>query len=100
MIPRLFDSSATEFTTNGLGLLNGASSCSVRQTLNGEYELQFTYPIKGNRFSQLVERALVVAKPDPISNDQAFRIYRIVKSMKDTVTVYAEHISYDLGESP
>ena len=100
MIPRLFDSSATEFTTNGLGLLNGASSCSVRQTLNGEYELQFTYPIKGNRFSQLVERALVVAKPDPISNDQAFRIYRIVKSMKDTVTVYAEHISYDLGGIP
>lgn len=100
MIPRLFDSSATEFTTNGLGLLNGASSCSVRQVLNGEYELQFTYPIKGNRFSQLVERALVVAKPDPISNDQAFRIYRIVKSMKDTVTVYAEHISYDLSGVP
>lgn len=100
MIPRLFDSSATEFTTNGLGLLNGASSCSVRQALNGEYELQFTYPIKGARFSQLVERALVVAKPDPISNDQAFRIYRIVKSMKDTVTVYAEHLSYDLSGIP
>lgn len=100
MIPKLFEFSATEFTTNGLGLLNGASSCSVRQVLNGEYELQFTYPINGVRFSQLVERAIVIAKPDPISNDQAFRIYRIVKSMKDTVTVYAEHISYDLGGIP
>lgn len=100
MIPKLFEFSATEFTTNGLGLLNGASSCSVRQVLNGEYELQFTYPINGARFSQLVERAIVIAKPDPISNDQAFRIYRIVKSMKDTVTVYAEHISYDLGGIP
>lgn len=100
MIPRLFESSATKFTTNGLGLLNGASSCSVRQVLNGEYELQFTYPIKGTRFSQLQERAIVIAKPDPISNDQAFRIYRIVKSMRDTVTVYAEHISYDLGGIP
>jgi phage minor structural protein len=100
MIPKLFESSATEFTTNGLGLLNGASSCSVRQVLNGEYELQFTYPINGARFPQLVERALVIAKPDPISNDQAFRIYRIVKSMKDTVTIYAEHISYDLGGIP
>lgn len=100
MIPKLFEFSATEFTTNGLGVLNGASSCSVRQVLNGEYELQFTYPINGARFSQLVERAIVIAKPDPISNDQAFRIYRIVKSMKDTVTVYAEHISYDLGGIP
>lgn len=100
MIPKLFESSATEFTTNGLGLLNGASSCSVRQVLNGEYELQFTYPTNGARFPQLVERALVIAKPDPISNDQAFRIYRIVKSMKDTVTIYAEHISYDLGGIP
>lgn len=100
MIPRLFEPSATKFTTNGLGLLNGASSCSVRQVLNGEYELKFTYPVKGPRFSQLVERALVVAKPDPVSNDQAFRIYRIVKNIKDTVTVYAEHISYDLGGIP
>lgn len=100
MIPRLFEPSATEFTTNGLGLLNGVTSCSVRQVLNGEYELKFSYPIKGPRFSQLVERALVVAKPDPISNDQAFRVYRIVKSIKDMVTVYAEHISYDLGGIP
>lgn len=100
MIPKLFESSATEFNTNGLGLLNGAHSCLVRQSLNGEYELKFSYPIDGTRFSQLEERALVVAKPDPLSNDQAFRIYRIVKGMSDSVTVYAEHISYDLAGIP
>lgn len=100
MIPKLFSPASTDFSTNGLGLLNGVVSCSVHQVLNGEYELQFNYPIDGPRFQDLIERAIVVAKPDPISNNQAFRVYRIIKTLGNWVTVYAEHISYDLNGIP
>lgn len=100
MIPKLFSPTSTDFSTNGLGLLNGAISCSVHQVLNGEYELQFNYPIDGPRFQDLIERAIVVAKPDPISDNQAFRIYRIIKTLGNWITVYAEHISYDLNGIP
>ena len=100
MIPRLFDSTATEFNTNGIGVLVGTISCSVRQVLNGEYELQLSYPINGPRVSDLVERAIIVAKPDPISDDQAFRIYRVTKGLGNWINVYSEHISYDLSGVP
>lgn len=100
MIPKLYSSSETTFVTNGIGVLSGINSCSVHQVLNGEYELQFNYPINGSRFKDLIERRIVTAKPDPISEDQAFRIYRIVKGLGDWVVVYAEHISYDLSGIP
>lgn len=101
MIPRLFESNSTDFSSNGIGPLRDGSGWSVRQTVNREYELQFSYPRTGARFQDIVNRAIVIAKPDPISDEQAFRIYRVVKSLgSDTVTVYANHISYDLSGYP
>lgn len=101
MIPRLFAANSTDFSSNGIGPLRDGSGWSVRQTVNEEYELQFSYPRTGARFQDIVNRAIVVAKPDPISDEQAFRIYRVVKSLSnDAVTVYANHISYDLSGYP
>lgn len=94
---KLFPSTATTFSTNGLGFLTDAVSCTVVQILNGEYELQMQYPITGIHYEDIALRALIVAKPDRISDEQPFRIYRITKPLNGIVTVYARHIAYDMG---
>lgn len=93
---RLFESTASEFTTNGIGVISDAVSCYVTQTLNGAYELQMGYPITGMRYSSIQLRNIIVASVDPISAEQPFRIYRVSKPLNGIVQVYARHIAYDL----
>lgn len=93
---KIFDSSATTFTSNGLGTLSDAISCIVFQVLNGEYELAMEYPVDGIHFSEIAFRSIITAKPDKISDEQPFRIYRITKPLNGIVTVYARHIAYDM----
>lgn len=97
MIPILFDSSATEFSTYGIGALSDALSCVAFQEIDGEYELVMQYPIDGAFFSQIEQRAIIKAKPDRISEAQPFRIYRITKPLNGIITVYARHLVYDLS---
>ena len=90
-------SSATSFTTNGEGILSDAISCTVFQALNGEYELQMEYPVDGVHFKEISSRSIITAKPDKISDEQPFRVYRITKPLNGIVTVYARHIAYDMS---
>lgn len=95
---RLFESSETEFTSNGVGSLHDAIKCTVDEVLNGSFELEMDYPISGNKFDNLLFRNLIFAKPNPYSNPQPFRIYGISKPMNGIVTVSAQHISYDMAD--
>ena len=54
MIPVLFDHFETDFTTNGLGRLDEAISCTVKEVINSEYELEMQYPISGKLFQRMV----------------------------------------------
>ena len=56
-----------------------------------------TYPITGIRYSEIMLQRIILAKPNLTMQTQPFRIYRITKPMNGIVTVYAEHISYDLS---
>ena len=94
---KLFASSATTYTTNGLGILSDAISSIVFQVLNGEYELQIEYPVDGIHFSEITQRSIITAKPDKISDEQPFRVYRITKPLNGIVTIYARHIAYDMS---
>lgn len=96
----LFESSATQFTTNGLGNLPDAISCTVVEERNGEFELEMEYPITGKRYDELSLRRIIVAKPNPYADPQPFRIYSMTKPINGIVTVNAEHISYDLSGYP
>lgn len=96
----LFESTSVDFTTNGLGNLLDAVSCIVTEERNGEYELEMTYPIKGKHYDKLAMRRIIVAKSNPYSAPQPFRIYAITKPINGIVTVNAEHISYDLSGYP
>lgn len=100
MKPILFPSDATTFTTQGLGALTDCISCTVTEERNGEYELVLEYPITGIHFDEIGDRCLIYAIPSPHRTPQPFRIYRIDKPIDGIVTVYAQHISYDLSGIP
>lgn len=97
---RLYESTETEFTTNGIGGLPDATKCTVKEERNGEFELTMTYPIDGKRYSDISLRRIILAKPNPYDDPQPFRIYAITKPINGIVTVNAEHISYDLSGFP
>ncbi len=97
---RLFESTATSFQTNGLGGLSEATKCEVVEERNGSFELEMEYHISGRRYSDLKLRRIIVAKPNPYSEPQPFRIYDISKPINGLVTIKAEHISYDMSGYP
>ena len=93
----LYQSTESQFENNGLGALPDAISCTVTEERNGMYELEMQYPVSGLHFSEITNRALLFCKPDPYRDPQPFRIYRITKPLSGKVSVYAQHISYDLS---
>lgn len=97
---RLFPSNATDFTTNGLGYLPDATECTVTEERNGAFELEMKYPVSGKRYGDILLRSIIVAKPNPYDDPQPFRIYEISRPMKGSVTIKAEHISYDINGIP
>ena len=100
MKPILFPSTATEFTTQGLGALSDAISCIVTEERNGLYELEMQYPQSGIHFSEIQNRCIIYAIPSPYREAQPFRVYRITKPINGIATIYAQHISYDLAGIP
>lgn len=97
MKPILYGSQERDFSNNGIGVLNDAGSCVVEEERNGGFELAMTYPVTGIHYGSLSDRGIILAKPSPNKQPQPFRIYRITKPMSGFVTVYAQHISYDLS---
>ena len=100
MKPILFEKTDTTFNTQGLGRLSDAISCTVTEERNGSYELEMEYPIDGIHWSDVQVSRIIMAKPNDVSDPQAFRIYRISKPLKKRCMVYAEHISYQLSFIP
>lgn len=100
MIPILFPAASTEWTTQGLGALSDAVSCTVTEERNGIFELEMQYPMSGVHFDEMQNRCIILAIPSPYRTAQPFRIYRITKPLNGICTVYAQHISYDLSGVP
>lgn len=98
MKPILYSSTETAFTNLGIGVLADAISCYVTEERNGSYELTMTYPVTGQFADRIQPRSLILAQPNATDQHQPFRVYKIQKSMSGhTITVNAEHISYDLA---
>lgn len=90
---KIFENTATTFTSNGLGPLPDATSAGVTEEVNGIFELEFEYPITGLHYAEIKRNRLVVCKPDPYDTEQAFRIYSISKPISGIVKVNARHIA-------
>lgn len=100
MIPILFPSDATSFTTQGIGALTDTVSCFVHEERNGEYELTLEYPMTGLHFEDIQMRSLILAIPSPHRSPQPFRVYKISSPINGVITVNAHHLSYDLSGIP
>ncbi len=100
MKPVLYPSQETAFGSNGLGILTDAASCVITEERNGAFELEMTYPVSGIHYKEIAPRCIILAKPNPVDDPQPFRVYRTTKPMGGLVTVYGEHISYDLAGVP
>lgn len=97
MIPVLYKADATEFETFGIGALSECTYCEVTEERNGAFECTLKYPVTGILFEELKNERLIKAKPNDTSKEQLFRIYRITTPINGIVTIYAQHISYDLS---
>lgn len=100
MMPILYNPTETEFNSNGIGVLSDATSCLIQQELNGQFELSMQYPVTGIHFAQITYRTIILAKVDPVSELQPFRVYNITKTSPGIVTVNARHLVYDLAGVP
>lgn len=98
--PILFESTENNFDTNGIGILADAIFCEVTYERNGILELEMQYPITGIHYKEIKTRNIILASPNPVENTQPFRIYRITKPINGIITIYGEHISYDLSGIP
>lgn len=100
MIPILYAASETDFTTNGIGLLTDAVSCTVTEERNGAYEATLIYPARGHLAEYIAEDAIIKAKANDTDEPQLFRIYKSGKQIGSNTTWNAEHISYELTGNP
>lgn len=100
MIPILYASDETSFTQNGLGLLYDCIDAICTEERNGQYEIEFTYPITGIHFSEIEHSCIVKAIPSDGENPQLFRIYYSSKPINGKVQFKAEHVSYQQKHIP
>ena len=97
MIPILYNETDIEFTSFGIGALADCVSCVVTEERNGVFECKLQYSVTGALYGEIKRERIVKAKPNETAEPQAFRIYRITTPINGIVTIYAQHISYDLA---
>ncbi len=93
----LHDSRTKNFNNNGLGILRDCLSAKVCEVLNGEFNINITYPVGGYLYSDLVEDNIIVSDVG-YGKRQAFRIKNVNKRL-DNIEVYATHLFYDLNDN-
>nr|DAK40440.1 MAG TPA: tail protein [Caudoviricetes sp.] len=100
MKPILYESSEKQFTTNGIGTLADAISCTVIEERNGSFELEMEYPLGGVHYDEIRNNRIILAMPSDGQKAQPFRIFKITRPIGGVVKIYAVHLSYDLSGIP
>jgi phage minor structural protein len=94
MIPILYESSETEFVSNGLCRLRDCTQCIVTEERNGIYECEFSYPVDGANYDKIKLGRIIAVEHDDSNDVQPFDIYSYSRPLNGVVTFYAKHISY------
>lgn len=106
MIPTVFGENQSLWNgvpQHGLVDLIDCISCKAVQTQDddsAEWELELTYPCSGQGASMLTYNKLIVAKANSWQQNQIFRIYSVIENIDQTLTVKAQHIFYDMANTP
>ena len=98
MIPILYDKTETAYISNGLCRLRDCISCKVTEERNGVYECDFTYPVNGANFEQIVPGRTIGVTHDETGDVQPFDIVAYTKPINGIVTFHCVHYSYRLKE--
>lgn len=99
MIPILYDSNETEFTSNGLGRLRDAISVKVTEERNSVYECDFEYPVGGHNYDLIRLGRIIAVEHDDTNDIQPFDIVSSTEPLDGIVTFHAVHISYRLTKA-
>lgn len=94
MIPILYESTETGFTSNGIGRLRDCISCKVTEERNGIYECDFEYPVDGAHYDEIIPGRTITVTHDETGTDEPFDIVGAKKPIGGIVTFHAVHISY------
>ena len=94
MIPILYESNETSFTSNGLGRLRDCISATVVEGRNDVYELDFDYPVDGANFDKIQCGRVVAVRHDDSNDVQPFDIVSYSKPIDGIVSFHCVHISY------
>ena len=97
MYPTIHDYTASDLDTQGFGALSDCISAEVSEELNGAFTLELRYPLKGAHYEYLIPGNVIMVKPNHAQTKQPFRISQVKRSFANSITVYANHISYDLS---
>ena len=91
----IYNEFTTNFNNNGIGILRDVISASIIEELNGCYELEMEYPIKGYLSEEIKEGNVIKARS--VESYQLFRIKHVKKNL-NRKTVVATHIFYDWND--
>ena len=94
MIPILYESTETEFESNGLGRLRDCISCIVTEERNSIYECDFEYPVGGHNYDQIRLGRIIAVEHDDTNDIQPFDIVSMTRPINGIVQFHAVHISY------
>lgn len=94
MIPILYDSTEKAFTSNGIGRLYDAISCTVNEKRNGSFTLSLQYPRNGRYANKLKTGCIIFATHDSKRKPQAFDIVSVQRDTAGVIDIEAQHISY------
>lgn len=94
MIPILYEAGETAFVSNGIARLRDCLSCVVTEERNGIYECDFTYPIDGAHFEDIIPGRIIGVTHDDTGAIQPFDIVSYSKPIDGIATFHAVHISY------
>lgn len=94
MIPILYDTNETSFTSNGLGRLRDCIECKVTEERNGVYEADFQYPVTGANFDRIKVGRIIGVTHNESEDIQPFDIVSYEKPINGIVTFHCTHISY------
>ena len=98
MVPILYDTSETAFTSNGKGRLVECLSCEVTEERNGAFECEFTYPVDGRFYDDLISGGIIGVRVRQTTGIEPFDIYKFSVPINGVVTFNASHISYRLND--
>lgn len=85
----LYEQNETDFSKNGIGILSNASDVNIQREINGDYRIEFSYPVTEYMSEEIKENRLVKCE------GQLFRIVYISDNTDSLRKIAALHIYRD-----